>query len=71
MNQQNEVLAYLKKGNSITPLEALQMFGTFRLSAIIFNIRALGYEVDTEIVRAGKKHWAKYSLVKKGQMTFA
>ena len=30
MNTTNKILEYLKKGNSITPLEALEKFGTIR-----------------------------------------
>lgn len=45
-SKHNEVLNYLKKNGSITSMEAIEMFGATRLSAIIFNIRKT-HEVDT------------------------
>jgi len=37
--------------NSITPIDALTMFGTFRLSAIIFDLKADGYAFETTFVK--------------------
>lgn len=43
-SQVSKVLAYMKEGNSITPLEALNKFGAMRLSAIIKDIEGIvGY----------------------------
>lgn len=43
-SQVSKVLAYLKEGHTITPLEALNMFGAMRLSAIIKDIEGIvGY----------------------------
>lgn len=64
MNQTNQILDYLRTGKAITPLEALNHFGCFRLGARIYEIKKLGYKVKTEIERQGDKHWAKYSLLK-------
>ena len=33
--QASKVRKYLEAGNSITPIDALKMFGSFRLAAII------------------------------------
>ena len=38
-SQANKVKKYLEAGNSITPIDALKMFGSFRLAAIICNLR--------------------------------
>ena len=56
-SQTRRILAYLKDGNKITPLEALEKFGTLRLGARIADIKALGYDVKSEFVTApsGKK----------------
>ena len=32
-------MKWLEQGNSITPIDALEMFGCFRLAAIIHNIK--------------------------------
>jgi len=56
------ILARLEKGKSITPLEALEKFGCFRLSARIGQLRDMGYHVITENIRKDGKTFAKYSL---------
>ena len=61
-SQKNLVLNHLKNDNSITPLEALNKFGAFRLSAIIFDLKKDGYDIDTEIIKNGGKHYANYKL---------
>lgn len=65
-SQRKNVKNWLLKGNSITPIEALQMFGAFRLSAIIYVLR---YEYDMPIVtemvyEPNGKRYAKYYLEK-------
>ena len=53
--QNEQILDYLKSGKSITPLEALEKFGCFRLSARIFNLREDGYNIITKnITNDGK-----------------
>ena len=48
--QVKRILAYMKAGNRIAPIEALQMFGSFRLGARIAEIKELGYHVQSEFV---------------------
>ena len=44
MNKHTAVLEYLKRvKKGITSLEAIEMFGATRLSAIIFDLRGKGY----------------------------
>lgn len=38
-SQQKAIKKYLLEGNNITPIEAQEMFGCFRLAAIIYNLR--------------------------------
>ena len=71
-SQNKRILAYLKSGRKLTPLEALYEFGTMRLSARIYDLRDQGemiesktIEITSPSVLAGKKHVAQYSLVKK------
>lgn len=43
-SQTSRILSYLLEGHSLTPIEALQKFGTFRLGARIKDIeKQLGY----------------------------
>ena len=49
-SQTDRILDYLLTGKSITPLEALDMFGTMRLGARIADIKARGYIVYSEFV---------------------
>ena len=71
MSQTSQILAYLKTGASLTPLEALERFGCFRLGARIWELRDEKYDIRMELV-GGKKHYARYTLVTKveadGQM---
>ena len=62
MSKQSKVLAHLVSGKSITPIEALELYGSFRLGALIFNLRADGHKIDTEIAK-GSGH-AIYTYVK-------
>jgi hypothetical protein len=68
---QNQMIGeYLKAGHSITPLEALEKFGCFRLGARIADLKKQGLDIETEIVndkRTGK-HWAKYKLLCESQV---
>ena len=63
MNQTEQILEYLKAGNSLTPIDALNMFGCFRLSARIKDLRDAGYEIDTEYpLVIDRKRYAIYTL---------
>ena len=64
--QNEQILEYLKAGNTLTPLEALREFGSFRLGARIFNLKEKGYNIETKLVSNGKKKFAQYRLI--GQM---
>lgn len=63
MTQKAAVLKHLKSGYDITPIEALNNFGCFRLAAIIEVLRKENYIIETEIVHSNEKHFAKYHLV--------
>ena len=63
-SQRENILEYLEIGNKITPLEALYQFGSFRLSAIIFELRQEGFNIITHKKKVDKKTFAEYELVK-------
>ena len=65
---QNQMIGeYLKAGHSITPLEALEKFGCFRLGARIADLKKQGFDIDTKIVKneGTGKRYASYSLTVK------
>lgn len=47
MNKKTAVLQWLRTNASISSMEAIQNFGATRLSAIIFNLRKAGYDIET------------------------
>lgn len=63
MSQQLQILSHLKR-NPITPIEALERYGCFRLAARISDLRCRGYLIETEIVEGHEKRFARYRLVK-------
>jgi hypothetical protein len=42
-----QVLKHLQTQKSITQLEAVKLYGAYRLSSIIFNLRERGYNIAT------------------------
>ena len=65
VSQKARVRAWLLEGHKLTPLEALRMFGSLRLSAIIFDLREEGLPIVTEKIQvAPRKRVAEYSLPK-------
>lgn len=63
-SQNKEILAWLRSGKSITPLEALEKFGSFRLGGRIHELRAAGYPIVTDTVTKNGKRFASYRLEK-------
>lgn len=67
MNKTSAVLQWLKSNASISSMEAIENFGATRLSAIIFNLRKKGYNIETVtcegVDRFGNKmQFARYYL---------
>ena len=65
MSQKNKILEYLKSGKFISPIEALNLFGCFRLGARINELRQAGNNIKTMINRDGPRY-AKYYLIAPG-----
>lgn len=49
-SQNSKIKAYLQSGKSLTPLDALYMFGCFRLGARIYNLRKQGLDIKSESI---------------------
>lgn len=66
MRSQNEsILKDLKKGKTITPIDALQWHGCLRLAARIWDLRDEGHKIETLKVQKNKKTFAGYRLKRK------
>ena len=63
-SQNKRIAEWLKAGNSITAMEALNMFNCFRLASRINDLRNRGMQIITEkILTATGKRVASYKLV--------
>lgn len=58
-SQTSRILAWMKAGNRITPIQALELFGSFRLGARIAEIKEKGFLVKSEFVKVGTGKKAK------------
>jgi hypothetical protein len=64
MSQNQLVLRHLKRG-SITPIQALNHYGCFRLAAVIYGLRDQGHKIRTqEVTNKEGNRYARYSLDK-------
>lgn len=60
--QKEEVLEYLKNNKKITILEAIYQLGITRLSAVIYNLKKEGYNIDTQMKLVKAKNGRKTSV---------
>ena len=65
--QPARALSFLLTGNRLNPLEAWQRLGIYRIARSVFDLRALGWPVQTEHIDVGNRfgevcHVAEYSL---------
>lgn len=60
--QEQRILAHLKSGKSLTPLEALTRYGSLRLAARVASLRDCGYAIITERESKGGKCYARYRM---------
>ena len=64
-SQTQQILKALKRGRKITPLDALADFNCMRLGARIFDIKEMGYNVITTMVKSNSGKWfAQYKMGK-------
>lgn len=61
-SQAGRILSWLKQGRKITPIQALEKWGCFRLGARINDLRNEGYHIITRNVKRNGKRFAEYSL---------
>ena len=61
MTQNHEILALLKQG-PVTPIQALNQVGCFRLAARIHDLKGMGHDITTRMIVSGKKRFAMYTI---------
>ena len=65
MTQEQSIFNYLKEGNHLTPIGALNMFGCLRLAARIHSLRQTHADVNIvsgTVKRPDGKAYAKYYI---------
>ena len=62
MTKKSKVLEHFKSGNTLTPIQALELYGTMRLSAIVFNLKDKGYQIENINPRG---EYAIYKMIDK------
>jgi hypothetical protein len=60
-SQNMRILAHLKKA-TLTPLEALKLYGCFRLGARVYDLRQDGHAIKSRLIEKDGKRVAQYSL---------
>lgn len=67
-SQESQILEFLKAGNRLTPLEALERFNTLRLGGRIYDLRKKGWNIKSQTYETPSgKHVAQYYLVLESQ----
>jgi hypothetical protein len=61
-SQSQKILHWLRKGRKLTAIQALRMFGCFRLSARIKDLRNADWMISARMVTKNGKRYAEYSL---------
>ena len=62
-SQADKIYEYLADGGKLTPIDALEMFGCFRLGARVLDLKKEGYPVVSEMVKLRNgKRVAQYSM---------
>ena len=61
-SQAQKVLQHLKHHGPLTPLQALDLYGCFRLAARVAELRQAGAPIRCEMVERGGKRFAEYRI---------
>ena len=64
--QSKQILEYMRSNGSITPMDALNLFGCMRLGARIYDLKAAGHKIISIMTvsdsEGRKKRYARYVL---------
>lgn len=61
-SQNAAILNHMLAGKSISPLEALNLYGCLRLGGRRYDLVKDGWNVKTDIVKENGKRFARYSI---------
>tara|TARA_R100000306_G_C4339333_1_gene124378 strand:+ start:52 stop:249 length:198 start_codon:yes stop_codon:yes gene_type:complete len=64
MSQRLKIKKWLEDGKTLTPIDALERFGCFRLAARIDDLRREGLEIETKYQHKDGKRFASYGLAR-------
>ena len=62
--QRSVILAHLQNHGSITSMEAFERYGATRLSAIIYDLKHQGHNIEVETIRVKTRYGRKTSCAK-------
>ncbi|MCX8656535.1 helix-turn-helix domain-containing protein [Gilliamella sp. B3022] len=62
LSQCDRILQHLQSGKTITPAQAWDLFGCYRLGARIHDLRKQNFQIVTEIIYKNGGNFAEYSL---------
>ena len=62
MSQEIKVLNHIKRYKKISSMQAFSKYNITRLAAIVYNLRAKGYAIKTDIVNKANSSYAVYSM---------
>ena len=62
MSQNELIKAAQLSGRSLTPLDALEDFGCFRLAARVADLRREGMDIECRTEKTNGKRYARYRL---------
>jgi hypothetical protein len=63
-SQREQIKKHLLRGWSITPLQALNLFGCMRLASRIGEIEKEGYVIERKMEKKNGKRYARYWMEK-------
>jgi len=62
-SQIKQIKRYLELHKCITPLEALDHFGCFRLADVIYKLRSKGWDIRTYMIKHDGLRYANYVYI--------
>ncbi len=65
VSKSKKIMMHLLKGKTLNQAQAATLFGAWRLSAVIHNLRKKGFEIDMKHNTRGKyKGFGRYQMIK-------
>jgi hypothetical protein len=62
MSQEIQILNHIKRYKKISSMQAFSKYNITRLAAVVYNLRAKGYAIKTDIVNKANSSYAVYSM---------